>query len=186
MYWSDKNTRFARPVRWIVALFGKDIINISFGNVQSGNSTRGHRFMGADSITITKPSEYTNLMAQNAVIIEPETRKEMILSGIASIEKELGASVEVDPELLEENVHLNEYPVVFYGSFDKEFLEIPEEVLTLSMAKNQRYFPVRDSSGKLMPNFIGVSNNKAKDMKVVREGNERVLRAWLYDAAFFW
>ncbi len=186
MYWSDKNTRFARPVRWIVALFGKDIINISFGNVQSGNSTRGHRFMGADSITITKPSEYTNLMAQNAVIIEPETRKEMILSGIASIEKELGASVEVDPELLEENVHLNEYPVVFYGSFDKEFLEIPEEVLTLSMAKNQRYFPVRDSSGKLMPNFIGVSNNKAKDMKVVREGNERVLRARLYDAAFFW
>ena len=142
--------------------------------------------MGADSITITKPSEYTNLMAQNAVIIEPETRKEMILSGIASIEKELGASVEVDPELLEENVHLNEYPVVFYGSFDKEFLEIPEEVLTLSMAKNQRYFPVRDSSGKLMPNFIGVSNNKAKDMKVVREGNERVLRARLYDAAFFW
>ena len=110
----------------------------------------------------------------------------MILAGIASVEKELGAKVEVDPDLLEENVHLNEYPVVFYGSFDKEFLEIPEEVLVLSMAKNQRYFPVRDKDGRLMANFVGVSNNIAKDMNVVREGNERVLRARLYDAAFFW
>lgn len=186
MYWAEKTVRFARPVRWIVALFGKDTVNVTFGNVKSGNVSRGHRFMGASSITISEPSEYAALMKENFVVADPEVRKSMILEGIAKIEKELGAKVEVDPELLEENVHLNEYPIPFYGSFDKDFLDIPEEVLTLSMAKNQRYFPVRDENGRLMPNFVGVSNNLAKDMNVVREGNERVLRARLYDAAFFW
>ncbi|MEG1798571.1 MAG: glycine--tRNA ligase subunit beta [Synergistaceae bacterium] len=186
MYWADSSVRFARPVRWIIALFGKETIPVTFGNVTSGNISRGHRFMGSDAIAINDPSEYEKLMAENYVVLDPEVRKAMILNGIASVEKELNAKVDVDQELLEENVHLNEYPVVFYGSFDKEFLEIPEEVLVLSMAKNQRYFPVKNSAGKLMPNFIGVSNNKAKDMNVVREGNERVLRARLYDAAFFW
>ena len=186
MYWADPSVRFARPVRWIVALYGGSVIKVGFGNVESGNVSRGHRFMGAGSVVINDPSEYKRLMKENFVITDPEERKEMILAGIASVEQELGAKVEVDPDLLEENVHLNEYPVVFYGSFDKEFLEIPEEVLVLSMAKNQRYFPVRDKDGRLMANFVGVSNNIAKDMNVVREGNERVLRARLYDAAFFW
>ena len=186
MYWLEKTVRFARPVRWIVALFGSDIVNVTFGSVTSGRTSRGHRFMGSDSITIASPLEYASLMEKNFVVVDPEVRKSMILEGIAKIEEELGAKVEVDPALLEENVHLNEYPITFYGSFDKEFLDIPEEVLTLSMAKNQRYFPVRDKNGKLMPNFVGVSNNRAKDMNVVREGNERVLRARLYDAAFFW
>ncbi len=186
MYWADPTVRFARPVRWIMALYGESLINVEFGKVKSGYCTRGHRFMGSGSILIKDPSEYRKAMKGNFVITDPDERKSMILRGIAEIEKELGADVEVAPELLEENVHLNEYPVVFYGSFDKDFLEIPEEVLVLSMAKNQRYFPVRDKDGKLMANFVGVSNNKAKDMKVVREGNERVLRARLYDAAFFW
>lgn len=186
MYWADPSVRFARPVRWLVALYGESAIKVEFGKVESGNRSRGHRFMGSDSVTIKDPSEYKRYMKENFVITDPEERKEMILAGIAYVEKELGAMVEVDPELLEENVHLNEYPVVFYGSFDKAFLEIPEEVLVLSMAKNQRYFPVRDKEGRLMANFAGVSNNIAKDMSVVREGNERVLRARLYDAAFFW
>lgn len=186
MYWADPSVHFARPVRWLVALYGETLIDVRFGNVRSGNCSRGHRFMGSDRITISDPSKYAAAMAENFVITDPEERKSMILRGIAEIEKELGAKVEVDPELLEENVHLNEYPIPFYGSFDKEFLDIPEEVLILSMAKNQRYFPVRDKDGRLMANFIGVSNNRAKDMKVVREGNERVLRARLYDAAFFW
>lgn len=186
MYWADPSVRFARPVRWLVALYGESAIKVEFGKVESGNRSRGHRFMGSDSVTIKDPSEYKRYMKENFVITDPEERKEMILAGIAYVEKELGARVEVDPELLEENVHLNEYPVVFYGSFDKAFLEIPEEVLVLSMAKNQRYFPVRDKEGRLMANFAGVSNNIAKDMSVVREGNERVLRARLYDAAFFW
>jgi glycyl-tRNA synthetase beta chain len=186
MYWADPTVRFARPVRWIMALYGESLIHVGFGKVESGFYTRGHRFMGSDHILVKDPSEYARAMKDNFVITDPEERKKMILKGISEVEKELGARVEVDPELLEENVHLNEYPVVFYGSFDKEFLDIPEEVLVLSMAKNQRYFPVRDENGSLMANFVGVSNNKAKDMSIVREGNERVLRARLYDASFFW
>ena len=186
MYWADKNVRFARPVRWLLALYGDRPVAVEFGGVKSGLTSRGHRFMGSASIEIKDTGAYAAAMRDNFVITDPEERKDMILRGISEIEKELGAKVDVDPALLEENVHLNEYPVPFYGSFDREFLEIPAEVLILSMAKNQRYFPVHDKAGKLMPYFIGVSNNKAKDMNVVREGNERVLRARLYDAAFFW
>ena len=186
MYWADPTVRFARPIRWITALFGSEIIDVTYGNVKSCNITRGHRFMGSQQIEIKTASDYFQAVKDNYVITDPEERKGMILKGIAAIERELGSRVDVDPALLEENVHLNEYPIPFYGSFDKEFLDIPEEVLTLSMAKNQRYFPVRNTAGKLMANFVGVSNNRAKDMNVVREGNERVLRARLYDAAFFW
>lgn len=186
MFWSDKAIRFARPVRWIVALFGEELVEFTFAKINSGRITRGHRFMGESRIEVKDLASYLEAMKANFVVIDPEERKEMILSGIAEIEKELNAKVDVPVALLEENIHLNEYPVPFYGNFDQEFLDIPEEVLTLSMAVNQRYFPVRDASGKLMPNFVGVSNNRAKDMNVVREGNERVLRARLYDAAFFW
>ena len=186
MYWADKNVRFARPVRWIVALYGDKVIDVEFGGVRSGNISRGHRFMGSSSVPVKDAASYAQAMRDNFVITDPEERRAMIMAGVAEIEKELGARVTVDPELLDENVHLNEYPIPFYGSFDKEFLEIPSEVLVLSMAKNQRYFPVHDADGKLMAYFIGVSNNRAKDMKVVREGNERVLRARLYDADFFW
>lgn len=186
MFWGEKTVRFARPVRWLVALYGDRQLNVTFGGIKSGRVSRGHRFMGAREVEIKEAASYDAAMRGNFVITDPEERKAMILAGIAEIEKELGAKVTVDPALLEENVHLNEYPIPFYGSFEKEFLDIPAEVLILSMAKNQRYFPVRGADGRLMPNFIGVSNNRAKDMSVVREGNERVLRARLYDAAFFW
>jgi len=186
MYWADPTVRFARPVRWIVALFGETVLPVSFGKVTSSRTSCGHRFMGASEITLKCACDYAKAMEDNYVVTDPKKREQMILDGIHKIERELGAKVEVDPDLLEEVVFINEYPVPFYGSFDKEFLEIPQEVLILSMAKNQRYFPVQDANGKLMPYFIGVSNNRAQDMQVVREGNERVLRARLYDAAFFW
>lgn len=186
MYWAEKTVRFARPVRWLVALYGDKPLDVAFGGVKSGTTSRGHRFMGKEAVEIKDAASYDAAMRENFVITDPEERKAMILAGVAEIEKELGAKVTVDPALLEENVHLNEYPIPFYGSFEKEFLDIPAEVLILSMAKNQRYFPVHGADGRLMPNFIGVSNNRAKDMAVVREGNERVLRARLYDAAFFW
>lgn len=186
MYWHDRNIRFARPVRWILSLFGTEIINISFGEIKSGRITRGHRFMGAKEIEISNADKYFELMRENFVIVDPEERKEIILFGINKIEKKLNAKIDVDSELLNEVVHLNEYPITFYGGFDKEFLDIPKEVLILTMAKNQRYFPVKDFSGTLLPNFIGVSNNLAKDMNIIKEGNERVLRARLHDAAFFW
>lgn len=186
MFWTVSAVRFARPVRWIIALFGNESLSVSFGDVTSGSVSRGHRFMGASCLEIKSLEQYEEAMASNFVVVDPEERKKMILDGIAQIEKELAAKVDVEEALLEENVHLVEYPVVFYGSFDESFLDIPEEVLTLSMAKNQRYFPVRGADGRLMPYFIGVSNNRAKDMSIVRDGNERVLRARLYDAAFFW
>ena len=100
MYWADPSVRFARPVRWLVALYGESAIKVEFGKVESGNRSRGHRFMGAGSVVINDPSEYKRLMKENFVITDPEERKEMILAGIASVEKELGAKVEVDPDLL--------------------------------------------------------------------------------------
>ncbi|MDR3332655.1 MAG: glycine--tRNA ligase subunit beta [Synergistaceae bacterium] len=186
MYWADPTVRFARPIRWMTALWDSDVIPVVFGGVRSGATSRGHRFMGARSVLIESASRYEAAVEREFVIVDQERRKKMIRDGIADIEREIGAAADDDPDLLEENTQLVEYPVVFQGSFDESFLDIPEEVLIATMKKNQRYFPVRDAGGKLMARFIGVSNNKAKDMGVVRDGNERVLRARLYDAAFFW
>lgn len=186
MYWSDPNIRFARPVRWLVALWGDRLVDVSFGDVASGRISRGHRFLGGQQIEIGHAKDYLGRLYEEFVLVDQGKRKEKMLSSVAAIEKEIGAKAELDPDLVDENVHLVEYPVAFYGMFDKDFLDIPEEVLTTTMKKNQRYFPVRDSKGRLMAYFIGVSNNAATDMSVVREGNERVLRARLYDAAFFW
>jgi len=187
MYWTaDPAIRFARPVRWLVALWGDQIIPVSFGGVGSGRVSRGHRFMGAQTVTIDSAESYEAAMERESVIVNHERRKEMIREGIAQIEREIGGHSAPDPELLEENAQLVEYPVPFRGSFEESFLDIPEEVLIATMKKNQRYFPVRNADGRLMPDFIGVSNNRARNMNVVRDGNERVLRARLFDAAFFW
>lgn len=186
MYWKDSSVRFARPVRWIVALWDGDLVPVSFGGVTSGYSSRGHRFMGSPSANIPIAKDYWEIMERECVIVDHERRKDMILDGIGKIESEIGGKAERDSDLLDENAGLTEYPIPFLGSFEEEFLDIPEEVLIATMKKNQRYFPVRGSSGKLMANFIGVSNNRARDMAVVRDGNERVLRARLHDAAFFW
>lgn len=186
MYWDDPSIRYARPIRWIVALWGNAVLPFRFGSLESGRITRGHRFMGDRSIEIPSPKEYMDLLFANFVIVDPAKRREKMLSAISAIEKQIGGKAELDPDLVEENLFLVEYPVPFSGSFDKDFLEIPEEVLTTSMKHHQKYFPVRDRSGKLLPHFIGVSNNQATSMNVVREGNERVLRARLSDAGFFW
>jgi glycyl-tRNA synthetase beta chain len=186
MYWEEQGVRFARPVRWIVALSDSGIIPMRFGSVVSGAESSGHRFMGAKSVQIESAHRYEEIMEREFVIVDHERRKKLILEGISEIEREIGGTADADPELLEENAQLVEYPVPFLGAFEREFLDIPEEVLIATMKKNQRYFPVRDKNGRLMPCFVGVSNNKARDMSVVRDGNERVLRARLYDAAFFW
>ncbi|NLH95273.1 MAG: glycine--tRNA ligase subunit beta [Synergistaceae bacterium] len=186
MYWDDPSIRYARPIRWIVALWGDTVLPFRIGSLESGRVTRGHRFMGDRSIEIPSPKEYMDLLFANFVIVDPAKRREKMLSAISAIEKQIGGKAELDPDLVEENLFLVEYPVPFSGSFDRDFLEIPEEVLTTSMKHHQKYFPVRDRSGKLLPHFIGVSNNQATSMNVVREGNERVLRARLSDAGFFW
>ena len=186
MYWDRTFQRFARPVRWLLALYGDELLRVDFGLVSSDRFTRGHRFMGVRKIEVSKVGEYLEKLHDNFVIADPQKRREKMLAGIASIEKEMGGKAALDADLVEENLYLVEYPVPFYGFFDRSFLQIPEEVLVTTMKNHQRYFPVRDCSGNLKPCFIGVSNNRAANMSVVREGNERVLRARLSDASFFW
>jgi len=186
MYWDDPSVRFARPIRWLLCLLGDKVIHFTYGGIESDRITRGHRFMGAKSIEIETSDEYMSKLFDNYVIVDQEKRKEKMLCGISSIEKDLGGKVDITQELVDKNLFLVEYPVPFFGAFDKSYLEMPEEVLTTTMIHHQKYFPVRDSNGKLLPFFVGVSNNRAANMQVVREGNERVLRARLSDAAFFW
>lgn len=186
MYWDETFVRFARPIRWILSLFGSEVVPFSYGTLEAGRVTRGHRFMGSRKIEIKSTDEYFGKLFDNSVIIDPEKRREKMLAGISAIEKEIAARAELDEALVEENLYLVEYPVPFAGRFDESFLEMPEEVLTTTMKHHQRYFPVRDEQGTLKPYFIGISNNRATNMAVVREGNERVLKARLTDAAFFW
>ena len=186
MYWNDPSVRFARPIRWIVALYGEDVVPFTYGNVKSGRVSSGHRFLGNKNVEIKNTGEFLDKLYDNYVILDQEKRKQKLLTGIAALENEHSGVVELDSELIEENLYLVEYPVPFAGSFSERFLEIPEEVLITTMKKNQKYFAVRTKEGKLTNSFIGVSNNRAMDMRIIREGNERVLRARLEDAAFFW
>ena len=190
MYWDKSGVRFARPVRWIVAMADDAVIPFEFGGVQSGRVTTGHRFMGHKTIEISNASEFLDVLYDNNVILDQEKRLQKMKTSIANLQKDFDGNLEVemDAGILEENLYLVEYPVPFFGTFDKRYLEIPEEVLTTSMKKNQKYLAVRNKGkgGKLANYFVGVSNNLVPDMGVIREGNERVLRARLEDAAFFW
>jgi glycyl-tRNA synthetase beta chain len=186
MYWNESMVRFARPVRWLLCLWGEEILPFQYAGLDSGRTTRGHRFMGKKEISVPHAGAYLDLLYDNYVIVDPEKRREKMLAGIAALEKEIEGHTDICQDLAEENLYLVEYPVPFYGSFDESYLEMPEEVLTTTMASHQRYFSVRDGNEKLKALFVGVSNNRATNMGVVREGNERVLRARLADANFFW
>ena len=186
MYWNESMVRFARPIRWLLCLWEDEVIPFQYAGLTSGRTTRGHRFMGKKEISVPHTGAYLDLLYDNYVIADPEKRREKMLAGIAALEKEIEGHADISPDLADENLHLVEYPVPFYGSFDEAYLEMPEEVLTTTMASHQRYFPVRDGNDKLKALFVGVSNNRATNMGVVREGNERVLRARLADANFFW
>ncbi len=186
MYWHDPTVRFARPIRWLLCLLGSEIVEFELNGMKSGRITRGHRFMGATSVEIKSTDDYLTAMYDNSVIVDQKKREEKMRERIAIIQKDLDGIVELDPELIQENLYLVEYPVPFFGSFDRKYLEIPEEVLTTSMKDNQKYFAVHSRSGELLPCFVGVSNNRVPDIGIVREGNERVLRARLEDAVFFW
>ncbi len=190
MYWNNSGVRFARPIRWIVALADDKVIKFSYGNVESGRVTSGHRFMGRKAIEINDAANFMDLLYDNKVILDQEKRLQKLKSAILNLKRDFEGNfeVEMDAKILEENLYLVEFPVPFIGSFDERYLEIPEKVLTTSMKKNQKYLAVRnlDKGGKLANYFVGVSNNLVADMGVIREGNERVLRARLEDAAFFW
>ncbi|MFT9848665.1 glycine--tRNA ligase subunit beta [Aneurinibacillus sp. REN35] len=185
MRWGAHELRFVRPIRWMVALFGSEIIPLEIAGVQAGRETQGHRFLG-QSAQIEKPEEYVSALAEQYVLADPAERKQRIIAQIKELEAANGWSVPIDEGLLDEVVHLVEYPTALFGSFEEEYLEIPQEVLVTSMREHQRYFPVQNEEGELLPHFVTVRNGNDRDIEIVARGNEKVLRARLSDARFFY
>ncbi|MGI6576120.1 MAG: glycine--tRNA ligase subunit beta [bacterium] len=186
MRWGNNDLRFARPIRWLVALLGQEVIPFSIAGVASGRRTFGHRFLSKGSIELAEPREYHEKMRQHYVLIDPQEREQLIREQAEEIVKKEAGKVLWDKELLAEVVNLVEYPTVFMGSFDHDFLELPTEVVITPMKEHQRYFPVADLTGELLPRFIAVRNGTDDNIAIVREGNEKVLRARLADAQFFY
>lgn len=185
MRWADLDMRYVRPIKWLVAMFGSDVIPFEIAGVQTGKVTRGHRFLGEDEVTISSPEEYEETLLGQFVVADAQKRKDAILSQLEKIEEENSWTIPVDEDLLEEVNNLVEYPTALYGRFEEEFLEIPSEVLITSMKEHQRYFPVTEG-GKLLPHFVTVRNGDHLHIEKVARGNEKVLRARLADAAFFY
>ncbi|GGH26634.1 glycine--tRNA ligase subunit beta [Paenibacillus segetis] len=185
MRWGSYDFKFVRPIRWMVALFGNEIIDIEIAGVKSGNVTRGHRFLGGE-IVITEPVAYVEALRAGHVIADVNERKQLIIEQIDSLAKEKGWNIAVKEDLLEEVLFLVETPTVLFGTFEESFLRIPQEVLITSMREHQRYFPVLNAQGALLPFFVTVRNGNADSLDVIAKGNEKVLRARLSDAKFFY
>jgi glycyl-tRNA synthetase beta chain len=180
MYWTGKGgPRFIRPIRWIVALLGEDIIPFVLAGVQSGALSSGHRRLGAREIVITS-TDYEQRLRDHYVILSAEDRRQKIVSEMT------GIRIKRDDALLETLVYLTEWPKPIVGNFDPQFLELPEEVLITVMRHHQKYFSVEDASGKLAPQFVAIMNTESDPEGFIRGGNERVLRARFTDARFFW
>ncbi len=186
MRWGDLDYRFARPIKWIVALYGDQVINFEIANIQTGSISYGHRFLCKDPVRLENPEEYMEKMRKAYVMVDPEERSKSIWTQVENAAKAAGGRVKQDDELLAEVNNLVEYPTVFTGNFDPDYLRIPKEVLVTVMREHQKYFPVYSPDGKLLPQFIGVRNGTEEHIDIVRAGNERVLKARLADAAFFW
>ncbi|MGG0848094.1 glycine--tRNA ligase subunit beta [Peribacillus simplex] len=185
MRWANQELRFVRPIKWLIALFGNDVVPFSIADVETGRETKGHRFLG-DSSIIEQPDQYEETLKEQFVMANPDKRRQVILDQIKGLEQEKGWIIPVDEELLEEVNNLVEYPTVLFGQFEEEFLELPAEVLITSMKEHQRYFPVKDQDGKLLAFFVTVRNGDDRHLDKVSKGNEKVLRARLSDAAFFY
>lgn len=185
MRWADLEFRFARPIRWIVALFGSDVIPFEFVGLESGRTSRGHRTLGGQ-VTIENPAEYNQKMRQDYVIVDPAERRQIVWSQIEALAQEAGGTVEEDEDLLEEVSHILEYPTALLGEVAEKYMHLPEPVITTPMKEHQRYFPVRDKKGKLLPYFITVRNGNDYALDKVKAGNEKVLKARLEDAAFYY
>ncbi|MDH5395617.1 MAG: glycine--tRNA ligase subunit beta [Gammaproteobacteria bacterium] len=187
MRWGDHNEEFVRPVHWVVLLFGSDIVEAEILGIKTGNKTYGHRFHYPQAISLNGAEDYlSKLESPGYVIVDTAVRKNAIMQQVEQQAEKLGGRALIDDDLLDEVTALVEWPVAVAGDFDEHFLEVPAESLISSMQDHQKYFPVVDSEGKLMPNFITISNIDSADMSKVKQGNERVIRPRLSDAAFFW
>ena len=184
MHWADLDYKFIRPLRWIVALYGSDVIDLEVANVKSGNVSRGHRFLSQGDFTSSSADEYEKSCEEQFVIVDQQKRCEMIRQQIAEVAAANGGKAEVNEELLEEVLYLVEYPTALCGKFDEKYLKLPAEAVITPMRDHQRYFPVL-KDGQLLPLFITIRNGGKEHLEVVQHGNERVLRARLEDAQFF-
>ncbi|OPX87081.1 glycine--tRNA ligase subunit beta [Pelotomaculum sp. PtaB.Bin117] len=185
MRWGDLEIRFARPIRWIVALFGSDIVPFEFAGHQAGRATAGHRFLSKGPIEVSSPAEYFEKMRQSFVMVDPRERRETIWRQVQELAASAGGKIEQDEDLLNEVNNLLEYPTALMGDFSPQYLNLPKEVLVTEMREHQRYFPVTSAGGGLLPKFIAVRNGGAEYIEIVMAGNEKVLRARLADADFF-
>jgi glycyl-tRNA synthetase beta chain len=187
MRWGAGEAQFVRPVHWVVMLFGREVVPCTILDVPSGDLTRGHRFMAPKPLRVTSPAGYvTMLHRRGRVLADIHERREAIRQGVMAEAARLGGAAVISEALLDEVTALVEWPVPLAGRFDAKFLELPPEVPIATMQDHQRYFPVRDASGALMPWFIAVANIESSDPGQVVAGNERVVRPRLSDAAFFW
>ena len=185
MHWGNLDAKFVRPVRWLVALLDEDVIPVEFATVQSGNVSRGHRFLGADEITIKNAASYVDTLKENFVMVDQDARRELISKQLHDIAASKNASIVWDDDLLEEINYLVEWPTALCGGFEESYLALPDAAIITPMKDHQRYFPLVDQEGKLLPMFLTVRNGSDHSIEVVQAGNERVLRARLDDAKFF-
>jgi len=185
MRWGDFDVRFARPIHWIVALFDGAVVPFSFGPIESGSVSRGHRFMANSTFPVQNYAHYLDECERHFVIPDPVKRQEIIRREIHRVAKAAGGQLLPDEGLLDEVTFLCEYPSAVHGTFSADFLKVPKEVLITSMRSHQRYFSVVDGNGRLLNCFITINNTLSEDPSVVVKGNERVLRARLSDARFF-
>jgi len=186
MRWADLDIEFARPIHSILALLGRSIISFTLGNIKSGRYTYGHSFMAPGKIKLDAADDYLEKLRSSWVLADIEERRKMLERGIAEVAEKLGGNILPDDELVDIVNNLVEYPVPVAGKFDDTFLEVPNEVLINAMREHQKYFAVVDTDNKLMPSFIAVNNTAARDLALAAKGHERVLRARLADAQFFY
>ena len=187
MRWGDRDDEFVRPVHWVVLLFGDEVIPATLMGVPAGRETRGHRFHHPQPIRLNSPADYARQLADpGRVIADFAERREAIRVQTEALAAELGGQAVIKPELLDEVTALVEWPVALAGNFDRRFLQVPAEALICTMQDHQRYFPVVDARGWLLPHFITIANLESRDPAQVRAGNERVIRPRFSDAEFFW
>ncbi|HAP4898840.1 glycine--tRNA ligase subunit beta [Enterococcus faecalis] len=185
MHWANYDFEYIRPIHWIVALLDDEVIPFNVLDVTTGQTSRGHRFLG-DDVTFQHANEYEAKLKEQFVVVQPNERKQMIVDQSNALAAEKNWQLALDEELLEEVTNLVEYPTAFVGSFDEKYLSVPDEVLVTSMKEHQRYFEVRNDQGLLMPHFIAVRNGDNVHLENVIKGNEKVLIARLEDAEFFY
>jgi glycyl-tRNA synthetase beta chain len=187
MRWGAGTQEFVRPVHWVVMLFGSAVVDAEILGIRAGKHTQGHRFHGPKSLAVPSPAKYCQLLLEKAhVVADVATRRERIRAEVNAVAESIGGQAVIEEKLLDEVTALVEWPVALAGRFDEEFLRLPQEVPIATMQDHQRYFPVRSADGKLMNYFITVANIASRDPDRVRDGNERVVRPRLADAAFFW